>query len=83
MNDRLKLSELEGWKRKAALYDAMVATPDPAAHAYTSTACYHGLHDRCRRECKFCSVACACSCHEEPTVAKTATVAEPTVKEEN
>lgn len=35
----------------------------PLAHVYTSTACQHGLHDRCRKACKFCGVACACSCH--------------------
>lgn len=37
--------------------------PMPPAHVYTSTACQHGLHDRCRKACKFCGVACACSCH--------------------
>ncbi len=31
-------------------------------HDYTSTACYHGKHDRCRRQCKFCSTPCRCSC---------------------
>jgi hypothetical protein len=33
------------------------------SHNYTSTACQHALHDECRRTCKFCQVACACSCH--------------------
>lgn len=31
-------------------------------HVYISTACYHGLHDRCRQSCKFCSTPCRCSC---------------------
>lgn len=35
------------------------------AHHYTSTACQHGIHDQCRRECKFCSASCACSCHKQ------------------
>jgi hypothetical protein len=33
-------------------------------HIYLSTACHHGLHDRCRKECKFCAVRCLCSCHK-------------------
>jgi hypothetical protein len=33
-------------------------------HAYLSTACQHELHDRCRKECKFCSIACRCECHK-------------------
>lgn len=32
-------------------------------HAYTSTACQHELHTRCRDVCKFCDARCACSCH--------------------
>jgi hypothetical protein len=32
-------------------------------HQYVSTACQHELHDRCRKTCKFCAVACGCSCH--------------------
>lgn len=32
-------------------------------HAYRSTACFHGLHERCRKQCKFCCVLCDCSCH--------------------
>lgn len=35
--------------------------PEPV-HVYTSTACQHGLHGRCRLVCKFCEVACGCSC---------------------
>lgn len=37
--------------------------PDPTAHDYLSTACHHGLHDRCRKVCKFCPTACRCVCH--------------------
>ena len=37
------------------------AQPEPV-HVYTSTACQHGLHGRCRLVCKFCEVACGCSC---------------------
>lgn len=33
-------------------------------HRYTSTACYHGLHGRCRVSCKFCGTVCECRCHE-------------------
>lgn len=29
---------------------------------YTSTACQHGLHERCRRTCKFCGSSCRCRC---------------------
>lgn len=29
-------------------------------HHYVSTACLHGLHDRCRRTCKFCDTPCRC-----------------------
>lgn len=32
-------------------------------HDYTSTACTHEIHDRCRRSCKFCTALCACDCH--------------------
>lgn len=32
-------------------------------HDYLSTACFHGLHKRCRRHCKFCGVDCRCTCH--------------------
>lgn len=33
-------------------------------HAYVSTACMHGIHDQCRKECKFCKAPCGCACHE-------------------
>lgn len=33
-------------------------------HAYTSTACHHGVHNRCRLRCKWCQVHCACTCHD-------------------
>jgi hypothetical protein len=32
-------------------------------HDYLSTACFHGLHERCRLNCKFCGVDCRCPCH--------------------
>ena len=32
-------------------------------HDYLSTACHHDLHDRCRKECKFCATPCKCPCH--------------------
>jgi hypothetical protein len=32
-------------------------------HLYTSTACQHGRHNRCRRQCKFCDARCLCPCH--------------------
>ena len=32
-------------------------------HAYVSTACHHGLHPRCCKNCKFCAAPCACYCH--------------------
>jgi hypothetical protein len=35
----------------------------PTEHRYLSTACLHGLHDRCRRTCKFCNAPCQCTCH--------------------
>jgi len=35
----------------------------PAAHVYASTACRHGLHERCRESCKFCCAACCYGCH--------------------
>jgi hypothetical protein len=52
--------------------DRSPAEPLPAdviarqgAHAYVSTACWHGLHPRCRDACKFCGTPCECRCHEE------------------
>lgn len=39
------------------------AIPKPPPHDYTSTACQHKLHGDCRKTCKFCGVACACTCH--------------------
>lgn len=37
------------------------ASPEPSGHIYLSTACFHGLHDQCRADCKFCAARCACS----------------------
>lgn len=44
--------------------------PVCGAH-YTSTACHHGEHERCRLGCKHCDEQCRCWCHrlaptEEP-----------------
>jgi hypothetical protein len=34
---------------------------------YLSTACDHGLHDRCRISCKFCGSYCVCrDCDHDP-----------------
>jgi hypothetical protein len=35
-------------------------------HPYTSTACQHAVHDRCRLSCKFCFSPCMCECHRQP-----------------
>lgn len=32
---------------------------------YTSTACWHELHNQCRKTCKFCEKPCLCDCHED------------------
>lgn len=37
--------------------------PMAEEHDYLSTACHHGLHDRCRQSCKFCGTKCQCECH--------------------
>ncbi len=34
-------------------------------HDYLSTACFHGLHEQCRKQCKFCDVECRCDCHQD------------------
>jgi hypothetical protein len=36
-------------------------------HEYLSTACYHLVHDECRRTCKFCRTVCRCPCHRPRT----------------
>lgn len=47
--------------------------PEPeAAHDYTSTACQHGFHERCRKNCKFCQVPCRCPHHKQPASEKPA-----------
>lgn len=50
------------------LASAPAATPP--AHVYTSTACQHGLHDRCRQNCKFCGTPCLCACGHVDTSAE-------------
>jgi uncharacterized protein YuzE len=37
-------------------------------HEYLSTACWHEVHDECRRTCKFCDKPCACDCHAARSV---------------
>lgn len=65
---RAKVEDLE----KARWYlDRLISSlnPDPQGlprHPYQSTACTHGLHDRCRKTCKFCSAPCMCECHRKP-----------------
>lgn len=41
---------------------------DGAWPHYYSTSCLHGLHSRCRKECKFCEERCRCDCHREEVV---------------
>lgn len=45
------------------------ADADAMKHHYRSTACLHGLHERCRKQCKFCGVACNCECHADAVLA--------------
>lgn len=41
----------------------------PAEHHYISTACLHGRHTECRKQCKFCSANCACKeCEHSPMI---------------
>lgn len=50
---------------------ALASASPKSEHDYTSTACQHGMHDRCRKECKFCGVACRCDCgHKQVTEMK-------------
>lgn len=53
----------------ALVQAALAATlPKPEVHAYISTACQHGEHERCRRTCKFCPAECRCDCgHQSET----------------
>lgn len=69
--DRLIVTDPEGEEGPGLkLLDATVTElrqlladpPRPERHHYVSTACQHGLHDRCRRTCKFCETGCACGC---------------------
>lgn len=41
----------------------MIKVTTAAPHDYLSTACYHDLHDQCRKTCKFCFEKCKCPCH--------------------
>lgn len=40
------------------------ATDLAAEHRYTSIACHHGSHNRCRLTCKHCDQHCRCRCHQ-------------------
>jgi hypothetical protein len=40
-------------------------------HSYVSTACFHLLHERCRKTCKFCEAKCECPCHEPAVLEET------------
>ncbi len=46
-------------------------------HNYVSTACHHELHDRCRKQCKFCAQPCGCWCHSK-SISERAAEAETT-----
>lgn len=48
--------------RLAEAVIALSAALDATQH-YISTACYHELHDKCRKVCKFGKEACRCKCH--------------------
>jgi hypothetical protein len=41
------------------------SNPAQRHHDYTSTACFHRMHERCRLQCKFCAAKCRCECHRE------------------
>lgn len=39
-----------------------------AGHDYLSTACMHGVHGECRKNCRYCGEDCQCPCHpHEPS----------------
>lgn len=43
-------------------------------HAYTSTACLHGICGSCRATCKFCDEPCRHGCHPAASTAPVAGV---------
>ncbi len=65
----------------AALHAKLTGTadakPEAPAHAYTSTACHHKQHKRCRKSCKFCAVACGCECHTETRTSEESSAVAP------
>ena len=74
-----RLATHSGLNAIYAAVEAFLAMPTSShegeKHSYTSTACFHGLHDRCRKTCKFCGVGCNCSCghpNSPPAKPKTA-----------
>ena len=46
-------------------------TIKPEAHNYVSTACEHGLHEHCRKVCKFCEADCLCPYCDHSVLEKT------------
>jgi hypothetical protein len=64
-HERMMDALAEGLREKATRQSADVAPQSVhlVNHLYTSTACQHSLHSRCRRTCKFCETPCRCPCH--------------------
>lgn len=64
--DRAMWKNFVSWFRKPKEVPAsttIIKTGE--GHDYLSTACFHGLHERCRKECKFCGQWCKCKCHRQ------------------
>ena len=54
-------------KYSRGLIDSMQKPVHTSDHDYLSTACFHEMHARCRKQCKFCEAWCLCSCHAGET----------------
>jgi hypothetical protein len=52
-------AEIKGLIESVAIA-GVIAGRLAGSHHYLSTACQHGLHDQCRKACKFCGALCAC-----------------------
>ena len=61
----------------AAPAEAVPAAEAHPDHDYTSTACIHGVHNRCRQQCKFCSVKCGCICHAMQQLDRSSSAPQP------
>lgn len=60
---RIKAIALPAFSRAGiAVLEPQASGRSEPVHAYTSTACQHGLHDQCRLKCKYCEARCNCSC---------------------